>query len=1036
MNETKRPEYFWKAHAQLDRELSRDAVDPSDIRDGVSRRNFLGVMGASAALAGVGLSGCIRKPVEYIAPYAKRPEDLIPGKPVYYATGYALGLNVTRLLVESQDGRPTKIEGLPSTTTAKTTTTAEGAVDAWTQAEILNLYDPERSSEPGTFDAKGKFQGLGWDEAFASFDSTMAEARKNGGKGLALVIDTVMSPTYRSLLSALTRRQLREAKVYMASPTYPHNTFRGAELVGGAKSYTTLDLKNADIIAAFDSDLLHTEGEWNLNAAGFAHGRRKLKATETMNRLYAIEPMLSVTGSNADHRARVRAADVGSVLQAVAARMMGKGFAFPEGGPAEMADFKFSEHTESVINALVDDLCNPKNKGKAVVCVGERQPAWVHALGHYINAALSASPAIVTWRRDERLPSAQPLAQLATALNDGTVDTVICLGSNPVYYATGDLKFAEAFQKAKTRVHLGLHADETALLATLHLPVSHFLESWGDVQDLRGVVSVVQPLVAPLFHTPSLIEMVARMRDGRKQNGRTLVQGTLGTSRMGGREAAWKKWLFEGVARGAASSVRPAAGRSWSKLSDAINAKPAPSDKFELNFRVDSSVFDGRFAANAWCQEVPDPISKLTWDNAVTISRSTAQANDLENGDMITITWEDRTLTLPVWVTPGTADNTLTLPLGYGRMTMGEVAAEAGFNTYTLQKSAGGHNPWFGGGAEFQKTGKTYPLASTQHHDSLTPYNDQEPGTGVGTNRRPIIRVADLETFRKEPDFVKKDEIIHDPTKIRSISVRPQDDPTVYKSPQQWGMTIDLNTCTGCNACVVSCNAENNVPMVGKEQVLRGREMHWLRMDRYFEGSASDDNPQMVVQPVTCMQCENAPCETVCPVAATTHSPDGLNDMAYNRCIGTRYCANNCPYKVRRFNYFNFNLDIHPLHQMQKNPDVTIRFRGVMEKCTYCVQRISEAKIDAKVRGNGLVPDLNDRGAKSKTIMTACQQTCPTGSIVFGDINNPKAQVSVNKTSPRNYLLLGELNNKPRTSYLAKIRNPHPKLASQAEKKG
>jgi Fe-S-cluster-containing dehydrogenase component len=1029
MNETKQPEHFWKTHTQLNKELHRESIDTSAVTDGVSRRNFLGVMGASAALAGVGLSGCIRKPVEHIAPYAKRPEDLIPGKPVFYATAFALGTKVTRLLVESQDGRPTKIEGLPEGGKG-------GGADAWAQAEILNLYDPERSSHPGTFDDKGKKADLSWSDAYASLDGSMALSRKNQGKGLALVVDTVMSPTYRRTLEGLTKGQLSGAKLYVADPAYPHNRLKGAEIVAGRKSYTTLTLANADIVATFDSDCLHTDGDWSSNASGFAEGRSRLAADERMNRLYAVEPTMSLTGANADHRARVKASDVGNALQAVAFRLLAKGVGLTAGGP-KVYDFKFPAATDAILNALVDDLAG--NKGRSVVVVGERQPAWVHALGHYINEGLDANREIVTWRKDSGMTTVHQLPQLVTDLNAGAVDTVVCLGTNPAYVATGDLKFADAYKKAATRIHLGLHADETAVLSTLHIPVSHYLEAWGDVQSQDGVTTVAQPLIAPLFHTPSLLELAARLRDGKKHNGLQLVQGHLSRGRSSsfaaGKNTAWKKWLFDGKAA-VRSTVGPATASNWPALTKAMPKNAKAGTGFELNFHMDSSVYDGRYAMNAWCQELPDPISKLTWDNAATISRTMAKTNELANGDMITISWEDRTLTMPVWVTPGTADDTISLPLGYGRKSMGEVAGEAGFNTYSLQKSAGGYNPWIGFGAQFKKEGSTYELASTQHHDSLTPYNDKEPGTGVGTNRRPLIRVADKTVFLAKPDFVNDDEVIKDPTKIRSLSGRPQEDETVYKSPQQWGMTIDLNTCLGCNACVLACNAENNVSMVGKAQVLNGREMHWLRMDRYFEGSASDDNPQMVVQPVGCMQCENAPCETVCPVAATTHSPDGLNDMAYNRCIGTRYCANNCPYKVRRFNYFNFNTDIHPLHQMQKNPDVTIRFRGVMEKCTYCVQRISEAKIDAKVRGNGLVPDIDAKDAKSKKIMTACQQACPSDSIVFGDINDPNSRVSKAKRSTRSYDLLGELNNKPRTSYLAKIRNPHPKLATQAEKKG
>lgn len=1020
MNEIKQPSYFWRNQAQLAKEFGSDMIDPSQVHDGWSRRNFLGVMGASAALAGVGLNGCIRKPVEHIVPYAKRPEDLIPGKPVYYATAFALGSHVTRLVVESQDGRPTKIEGLPDSPGAHAPT------DAWTQASILGLYDPERSGNPAQV-TDGKKSDISWDDAYKAYDAALAASRAKQGKGLAFVVNTVMSPTLARTLSSMPGA----ARIYMADPSYPHNRLQGAEMVAGKGSISRVNLRKANIIAAFDSDFLLSDGDWLENAQGFAAGRRKINSGEVMNRLYAIEPILTLTGANADHRIRVQGSRVGSVLQAVAARL-GKKISLPTGGPA-FSDASFDADTEGVINALVSDLASPANQGRAVIVVGERQPAWVHALGHFVNDAVTASrDGLVRWVNHSFL-TVHKLSQLAIELENGAVDTIVVMGSNPVYTATGDLGFADAYKKAAHRFHLGTHFDETAAASTLHLPVSHYLEEWGDLRGLDGTTSIVQPLIAPLFHTPSLLEMAARAKDGQAHAGRSLVAST-----HRGSEASWKKWLFTG--RVDSRGNRPIRGaRNWGKLKGALGTDPGETSGFELNFHIDPSVFDGRFATNGWLQELPDPITKLTWDNAALLSRKTARANNLKNGDMLTVTWEGRSLALPAWIVPGTADNTLGLALGYGRSTMGTVAKDAGFNTSTLQRSAGAKSPWIGSGATIAKTGDTYPMATVQHHDSLTPLPLEKPGTGPGTNRRPLIRVADKDAFNAKPDFVRDAELIKDRHKLRSLSTRPQDQPTVYQGKQQWGMTIDLNTCTGCNACMIACQAENNVSVVGKEQVINGREMSWIRLDRYFEGHGDDPNPQIVVQPIACMHCENAPCETVCPVAATTHSPEGLNDMAYNRCIGTRYCANNCPYKVRRFNFFNYNTDIHPMHQMQKNPDVTIRFRGVMEKCTYCVQRISEAKIDAKVRGTGDVPDIDQvvaGSAKSKTVLTACQQVCPSGAIVFGDINNANSRISKIRKEPRRYELLAELNNHPRTSYLAKIRNPRKVLAPNAEKKG
>jgi molybdopterin-containing oxidoreductase family iron-sulfur binding subunit len=592
-------------------------------------------------------------------------------------------------------------------------------------------------------------------------------------------------------------------------------------------------------------------------------------------------------------------------------------------------------------------------------------------------------------------------------MSSGQVQTLVILGGNPAYTAPADLQFAVSLSKVASSIHLGLDDDETAAAAKWHVPEAHFLESWSDARSSDGAVAIQQPLISPLYDGKTAAEIVALLIDAKDKKAYDIVKNYWqGQWPAKDKEMAWRKALNDGVV----ASAKPAEALKVSvdakKLAGAAGAETKSSATgIEVAFYPSASAWDGRFANNGWMQEAPDPITKLVWGNAAMISPATARDQKLEDGDVIAISRGNYKLEAAVMVQPGHTDNAVSISLGYGRVRCGQVGKDVGFNANLIRTSDA---YWFGDGFAIAPTGKKLTHATTQEHGI--------PGDkGVNAehmNERPIYREISIEEYKKQP------KVIEEMAEVPELhSIYPE---WTYEKGNQWGMAIDLTSCTGCNACVVACQAENNIPVVGKDQVMRGREMHWIRMDRYYTGP--EDDPQLVEQPVPCMQCENAPCENVCPVAATTHSPEGLNDMAYNRCVGTRYCANNCPFKVRHFNFLNFHKHDSPEFAMSYNPDVTVRMRGVMEKCTYCVQRIQETKIKAKIDGR--------RPIKDGEIVTACQQTCPADAIVFGNINDPESRVSKLKKQERNYAMLAELDIKPRTTYLAKLRNPNPELTN------
>jgi len=990
--------------------------------DGVTRRAMLGLMGASFGLAG--LTAC-RRPVEHIVPYVEGPEGLLPGVPERYATTLAFGTDVYGVVVESHEGRPTKVEG------NRLHPASRGASSAWLQASILDLYDPDRSrsvlrrgATPGTENGAAPGHEPSTWEAFAGFWAELAaEGAAPGGRGLAVLSESFASPTTARLARRFAER-FPEARLAIWEPAGDETLFAGIEKATGTARRPVLHLERAKTVLALDADLLLTEGGALASARGFAAGRRAGlsdgdgAAGAEMNRLYAVESALSVTGANADHRIALPSHRIGAFAAALARRLgvSPTSSNVPEGGGEDLP-----EPVRARLDLIARDL--EETGPDALVTAGRRQPPEVHALVHRINDHLGAvgrtvtlhDPADVGWGRTTEL------AELAAALRAGTVQTLVILGGNPAYDAPGAVDFAGAMAAATHTVHLSDRLDETSRLAEWHLPRAHALEAWGDARAADGTASVAQPLVAPLFGGRSTLELLAMLAGEEEWQGAAQVRRTWGAEAPG---PAWRRVLHDGVAGeavgpapGAPITVhRPETIATLAPGTDPANptaasrtgATSAPfaqaaetAGGLELVLLVSPSVRAGRYANNAWLQEQPDPLTRLTWDNAALVSPATARELNVETGDVVRLTVENRSLDAPVWVAPGQADGSVAIELGFGRTAAGRVGDGVGVDANPLRPSSG---VLFMTGVAAEPTGRRAELAQTQEHWSM--------------EGRELVREASLAEYRERPDFAHHE---HDPPiAVAGPAPLPGEGGSLWQEPSydaghQWGMAIDLASCIGCGACATACQAENNVPVVGKEQVSRGREMHWLRVDRYYAGDL--ETPQVVFQAVPCMHCENAPCEQVCPVAATVHDDEGLNAMVYNRCIGTRYCSNNCPYKVRRFNFFNYTKNTPELVKLAMNPDVTVRSRGVMEKCTYCVQRINRGKVGAKLEGRALADG---------EIETACQQACPAEAIVFGDLADPESRVSRAKRGPRSYALLAELNNQPRTTYLAKVRNPNP----------
>jgi MoCo/4Fe-4S cofactor protein with predicted Tat translocation signal len=962
-----------EARAFLEREFPEGA---SELPDGVTRRDMMLLLGASLSLAGV--TGCIRRPVDEIVPYVTPPEEIVPGIPRYYATTMPFRRSAYGLIVESHEGRPTKIEGHPSHPSTL------GASSARVQASILGLYDPDRSQSITQQGAKKS-----WTDFVAAWGELAKVHAADGGAGLAVISESFSSPTLARLATEL-RAKYPKAQWATYDAVSDENRLAGLRSATGRDVDLVLRLDRASVILTLDADPLLTDPETIRHARGFADGRR----AEKMNRLYAVEGVYSLTGAMADHRLRIPSGQIAPFVAALAARLGASAAAPVASLPGVDARW---------IDALAKDLL--ANRGTSVIVAGDRQPPAVHAAVCALNTSLGNTGKTVAYHevKDATVPSAAALAGVVAAMKSGAIQTLVVLGGNPVFDAPVDLDFAAAMEKVPHSIALGHTVDETSAKAGWHIPLAHYLEAWGDARAAGGTISVVQPLILPLFGARSAVEVLGLMAGGTDRPGLDIVRETwkpiLGEAEF---DKKWNRVLHDGLLAGSElPEVVP--GAAAPALAQLTRASGSSGSGLEVVFLPSASLHDGRFANDGWLQELPDPLTKLTWDNPALVSPKTAESLGLANEDVVRVDHDGRSIELPVWLLPGMADGVVALTLGYGRSRAGRIGNGVGFDAFKLRSSKA---PGFAGGASLTRVARTYPLSATQEHGSM--------------EGRPLVRESTAADHGSKPGGGE-----HGTGSSLGVFAEETHRFSLFKEQAhdqgpQWGMTIDLNACIGCNACMVACQSENNVPIVGKEQVAKGREMHWIRVDRYFSGEPTGA-AEIVFQPIPCMQCEDAPCEQVCPVAATVHDAQGLNVMVYNRCIGTRYCSNNCPYKVRRFNFFNFTKDTPDILKLAMNPDVTVRARGVMEKCTYCVQRINRVKIDAKLAG---------RAIRDGDVKTACQQTCPASAIEFGDLRDPSSRVVKAKADPRNYALLDDLNTRPRTTYLGKVRNPNPDLTT------
>jgi MoCo/4Fe-4S cofactor protein with predicted Tat translocation signal len=1025
MNDSPNKPKYWRSLAELENLpefrdfVEREFREPLEAEppDSPGRRRFMQLMGASLGLAGV--TGC-RWKEDHILPHSRRPEGEIPGEPRYYATTMDLAGSVVGLHVKSFDGRPIKVEGNPNSSASR------GGVFAAQQASVLGLYDPDRSQSVMRFVPSRTNASL--EEFWAFARPLMRDLKKRAGAGLRVLSEVSTSPSLEAMKRALLAR-FPEARWVEYEPARSNSERAGSTLAFGAPHSTLLKPEKARLIVSLAADFI---GPNYPGALGYSRAVAASRRPETgsMSRIYVIEPSFSSIGALADHRLALKASAIKAVVAALDAAISAKAQPLPELGAAQSkpdAALLADPAVEKFVRVLVSDLLDKDNLGKSLIVAGPDQPAEVHAVVHRLNALLGNAGQTVAYLEQPASDAPEGLAalkQLSAELGAGSVDTLLILGGNPVHNAPSDFGFEAALAKAKNSIHLSLYQDETSRLSNWHVPAAHFLETWGDARAHDGTLHLAQPLIAPLFSGISAIELIAELIENAETKGDAIVRATLKSVLPN--EGTWRKAVHDGFVTGstapeASPKLKPIAAFTFS---DAEKAAPgAQNGQLEVVFTLDDKIHDGRFANNGWLQELPHPVSKMTWETAALISPKTAEALGIGDGSLVKVSVGGKDISLPALQTPGQAEGSVRLSLGYGRKVAGIVGgnvaegiAPVGVDVYPLRTSENFH---LANGASLASVGGRQFLAVTQDLHAI----DQVGKDGVEERLGQIVREGTLAEYVKNPAFAK--EKVHHPPLLSLWQ-----DPVSYDG-HKWGMTIDLGKCTGCSACVTACQAENNIPVVGKERIERGREMLWLRIDRYFKGTP--ENPEITNQPVPCQQCENAPCEQVCPVGATMHTHEGLNDMVYNRCIGTRYCSNNCPYKVRHFNYFNYNVDVYgvtpftgtddpraKLKSMVWNPDVTVRSRGVMEKCTYCVQRLQNVKIKAKNA---------KRAIADGEVTAACQQSCPTDAISFGDLNDKSSRVLREQRFPRAYALLGELNNRPRTLYLAKISNPHPDLA-------
>ncbi|MGF1507636.1 MAG: 4Fe-4S dicluster domain-containing protein [Anaerolineae bacterium] len=939
---------------------------------GMDRRTFLQLMGAS--LAAAGLSGCVTAtaPNEEIIPYVRVPEEVIPGNPIYFASAMTLGGVATGVLIETHEGRPTRIEGNANHPASL------GSSYLYAQASILELYNPNRSvatRREETFSTWGSFR--------QALTSTLSSLASRQGEGLYILTEAISSPTLISQMNAVLE-QYPNARWHQHEPVSDDNASEGSRLAFGEPVSTHYDFSQADVVVSLDSNFLNE----NVRYAREFITNRKLRQGDapTMSRLYAIESSPTITGANADHRQAMRASSVESFARALA---NGLGVS---GGEPSVSD----AWDDALLNAIVDDL--QAHSGASIVIPGRNQPPAVHALAHAINDALGNVGSTVFYTEPVHTVIGEQIGDLPTLVSEmeaGNVEALIILGGNPVYSSPADIDFASALSLVPLSAHLSLYYDETSQECVWHIPQTHFIEEWSDARTFDGTVSIVQPPIGPLYdEVRSAHEVVAVLLNDVRP-GYAILRSYWENQFQGENfEQAWRRALHDGIWEGTAfDTITP----TLSLDSSVADAAGGGGEGLEIIFRPDPTLWDGRFAFNSWLQEIPKPITNTTWDNVGLISEATASSLGLNSEDLVELSYQGNTMPIPLLITPGHPDDAITISLGFGRGLSADVQAGLSFNAYTLRRSDA---LWFDGGAAIAATGTQYPIAITRGDFQV----DEVENVITGTLREYIDNPEFVKEGKDEKDATLLDENVYD-----------------YSENNAWGMSIDLTACIGCNACVLACQTENNIPTVGKPEVLRGREMHWIRVDAYTVGDGADATTDF--QPVPCMHCENAPCEQVCPVQATVHSNDGLNMMVYNRCVGTRYCSANCPYNVRRFNFFDY-IDPDLIIWELRNPDVSVRVEGVMEKCTYCVQRIKAVEIEA---------NKTDRPIEDGEITPACAAACPTQAIVFGNINDEDAQVAIEKAQPRSYGLLTELNTVPRTTYLARISNPNEALGGSEE---
>ena len=949
--------------------------------DPVSRRGFMKLMGASLALAG--LAGCAKQPDEPIFPYIKQPEDLILGKPMYFATAHPFVTGAVPLLIKTDQFRPIKIDGNPEHSYNR------GSSDPFTQGTLLDLYDPDRSQH-----VTYRGENREWAEFVKEFRLKVAGTKD--GTGIYFLSTIITSPTlarqWRAVQAAYPKATLVQYDPAVA----------GTALAGGLN--VQYSLTDADVIVSLDADFLSGAAFPGFHKLVREYAERR-KNPEKLNRLYTIESTPTTTGMKAEHRLGLRASEV-PAFTAELARAVGV-------TGVEPPSYNWTDEQRKFLAALAKDL--KAHAGKSVVIPGLYQDPTVAALALAINDALGnvGKTVVVGTEPVNPLPSDQiaDLKALVADLNAAKVDWLVILNANPIYSAPPDLEFTAAFDKAKTVAHLGSHYDETGHEAHWHIPAAHFLESWSDARAYDGTVSIVQPMIDPLYGGKTAHDVLQLLLNEPSLSAYEAVRETSKPVIKGDFEVGWRKALHAGWIDGTAST--PSAGGTNAALAHV--PPPSPKDSIEIIFRPDPNIYDGRWSNVGWLQELPKPVTNLSWDNAALVSGATLTRLGLEEDDIVELSVGGRKVNAPVIAMPGHPDNSVTVYLGYGRSFAGRVGSGAGFNAYLIRNSWA---PFYATGSIRKLDGKWGVAITKSHfqdHRSKT-FSGQGNGNNSleaneAINERGIIRYATLEEFKANPGFANEGETR--PTTDKSNSLFPNWE---YKD-NAWGMSIDMNSCTGCNACIVSCYAENNIAVVGKQQVRIGRNMQWLRIDTYFEGDLAA--PRAHFQPMACQHCENAPCEQVCPVGATVHTPEGLNAMVYNRCVGTRYCSNNCPYKVRRYNFLLFSDFETESLKLMRNPDVSVRSRGVMEKCSYCVQRISAAKIEA---------DKENRPVRDGEIVTACQQACPASAITFGNINDKSSKVAKLHGDERSYQVLADLNTRPRTRYVAAVLNPNQEL--------